>query len=256
MTKKIKIGFSLAEVLITLGIIGVVAAILLPILMAKYNEKVLLYQFKKSYSLLSAAFRKIEVNNDGSFPDCYLWETSPYPSGTAGFCIEYNDDGSCKSWAPQPSDYYGPTSQCSIIQDEFEKVVQIAKKCENKAYEQGCIPVYNGIEKVVKEKNPNITDSELNKKISGGAWWKTDSIANDRTAYVLADGTIILLSGWSGMRVFAIDVNGHKAPNKWGHDLFIFNLRGMPGAQVRLKQDTLVILSEKNGKSTLEMMRQ
>ena len=43
-----RIGFTLAEVLITLGIIGVVAAITLPALIQKQQEKILVNQLKKS----------------------------------------------------------------------------------------------------------------------------------------------------------------------------------------------------------------
>ena len=48
-----KVAFTLAEVLITLGIIGVVAALTLPSVMNKYRSFVLEQQFKKSYSNLS-----------------------------------------------------------------------------------------------------------------------------------------------------------------------------------------------------------
>ena len=49
-------AFTLAEVLITLGIIGVVAAMTMPSLISKYQEKVWLSAFKKSYSVLSQAY--------------------------------------------------------------------------------------------------------------------------------------------------------------------------------------------------------
>ena len=48
-------GFTLAEVLVTLGIIGVVAALTIPALIANYRNMVLENQFKKSYSILSQA---------------------------------------------------------------------------------------------------------------------------------------------------------------------------------------------------------
>ncbi len=48
-------AFTLAEVLITLGIIGVVAALTIPSLVSHYQRKVLETQFKKSYSILSQA---------------------------------------------------------------------------------------------------------------------------------------------------------------------------------------------------------
>lgn len=46
-------AFTLAEVLITLGIIGVVAAITLPSLIADFQDKQLIAQFKKTYSIIS-----------------------------------------------------------------------------------------------------------------------------------------------------------------------------------------------------------
>jgi prepilin-type N-terminal cleavage/methylation domain-containing protein len=48
-------AFTLAEVLITLTIIGVVAALTMPGLIAGYQKKVLETQFKKAYSMLSQA---------------------------------------------------------------------------------------------------------------------------------------------------------------------------------------------------------
>lgn len=55
-------AFTLAEVLITLGIIGIVSAMTLPSLTAGYRTKVLQSQFKKAYSDLSNAAKLFEVN--------------------------------------------------------------------------------------------------------------------------------------------------------------------------------------------------
>lgn len=49
-------GFTLAEVLITLGVIGVVAAMTLPSLVNKYQAKVLETGLKKSYANLQNAY--------------------------------------------------------------------------------------------------------------------------------------------------------------------------------------------------------
>ena len=57
-------AFTLAEVLITLGIIGVVAAMTLPTLIAKYQERVLVTSAKKGYSILLNALNKWNANND------------------------------------------------------------------------------------------------------------------------------------------------------------------------------------------------
>lgn len=54
--KKEKSGFTLAEVLVTLGIIGVVAAITLPQLITNYKEKQRVTQLQKAYSVLQQAF--------------------------------------------------------------------------------------------------------------------------------------------------------------------------------------------------------
>lgn len=50
-----KNGFTLAEVLITLGIIGVVAALTLPTLIANYKKNVTVNKVKKFYSVMSQA---------------------------------------------------------------------------------------------------------------------------------------------------------------------------------------------------------
>ena len=48
-------AFTLAEILITLGIIGVAAALTMPVLIAKQKQAVLNAQFKKAYSLFTNA---------------------------------------------------------------------------------------------------------------------------------------------------------------------------------------------------------
>lgn len=62
-------GFTLAEVLITLGIIGVVAAMTLPSLIQERQNKVLETQFKKSYSLISQAFLSVITDEYGGIAD-------------------------------------------------------------------------------------------------------------------------------------------------------------------------------------------
>lgn len=53
-----RLAFTLAEVLITLGIIGVVAALTLPGLIQKYQEQAAISNLKKAYSMLSQAYRR------------------------------------------------------------------------------------------------------------------------------------------------------------------------------------------------------
>lgn len=60
-------GFTLAEVLITLGIIGTVAAMTIPTLMANLRATKLKSQFEKTYADLNVASRAFYADNDMSF---------------------------------------------------------------------------------------------------------------------------------------------------------------------------------------------
>src|SRR5574344_319946 len=62
-----KFAFTLAEVLITLGIIGVVAALTLPSLIQNYREKETVTRVKAAYSILGQAFQRA-ITEDGT-PD-------------------------------------------------------------------------------------------------------------------------------------------------------------------------------------------
>lgn len=55
-----KSAFTLAEVLITLGIIGVVAAMTIPTLISKYHEKQTYTRLKETYSIIAQALRSVE----------------------------------------------------------------------------------------------------------------------------------------------------------------------------------------------------
>ena len=83
-TKVSRSAFTLAEVLITLGIIGIVVALTMPALIANYQKMVLKNQFKHAYSLVSQAIRQVEANN--GYPlGCYVWPE--FRGGNS--CLEY-----------------------------------------------------------------------------------------------------------------------------------------------------------------------
>ena len=56
-------AFTLAEVLITLGIIGIVAALTIPVLYSKYQQKVTETRFERVYSDLTKAFNAGAIEN-------------------------------------------------------------------------------------------------------------------------------------------------------------------------------------------------
>ncbi len=67
-----KIAFTLAEVLITLGIIGTVAAMTLPAIVQKQQEKVTITKLKQTYNILSQAVEMAQVK----YSDIHNWEAT------------------------------------------------------------------------------------------------------------------------------------------------------------------------------------
>ena len=78
-------GFTLAEVLITLGIIGIIAAMTFPALLAKYNFLVYSVAFKKQYSVIQNTLNYLTVNNE--YYDCYV----THPDGSESYVSRLND---------------------------------------------------------------------------------------------------------------------------------------------------------------------
>ena len=69
---KNKFGFTLAEVLITLGIIGVVAAMTLPVLFGIYQKKATVAKLQKAYTILNQALKQSELDNG----DYQYWDST------------------------------------------------------------------------------------------------------------------------------------------------------------------------------------
>ncbi|MDR1168491.1 MAG: type II secretion system GspH family protein [Heliobacteriaceae bacterium] len=73
-----KKGFTLAEVLITLGIIGVVASLTMPALIGNYRKNVVIVRMQKFYSVFNQALKMSEVDNgpikDWTFATLYDYD--------------------------------------------------------------------------------------------------------------------------------------------------------------------------------------
>lgn len=78
-------GFTLAEVLITLGIIGIIAALTIPTLMNNAQDNEFHTAAKKAYSVLAQATQKILYENSGS-----IWDNSS--SDTTTLCTSIRDE--------------------------------------------------------------------------------------------------------------------------------------------------------------------
>ena len=78
-------AFTLAEILITLGIIGVVAAMTIPTLIKNYQKKQTVVQYKKTYSEIAQALKMAEVDN-GSIE---TWDFTTSSTKTLDFATQY-----------------------------------------------------------------------------------------------------------------------------------------------------------------------
>ena len=70
---------------------------------------------------------------------------------------------------------------------------------------------------------------------AGRSGWREQNIHNKSHIWVLADGMIIVWYS-NSTRLFAVDVNGMKGPNKWGYDLFGFMLKSNLAKHYGLKE--------------------
>lgn len=172
-------AFTLAEVLITLGIIGIVAAMTIPTLMqsSQYSEYVA--GVKKSLSVLSQAVSQYELDNG-----CV---------GDLSQCNDFSIADAATQW------------------NALKPYLRLNQDCGTTS---GCFPTTKYVPLFGP---PGVND--LN----------TITYANG----ILSDGTIIGLvpglcvSNPNGYcAAIYIDVNGSKAPNKIGRDLFKFDVLG------------------------------
>ena len=228
-----RVAFTLAEVLITLGIIGVVAAMTIPTISHNIQQAVLKNQFKKFYSTFWQAVIGTQTK-EGRPLRCYYWDgTNPYTGKCTATCDEddKNQYGNCKTGTYYcketgenlPADFNGMYSDCSVFHEElFLNTLKTTKICKDHAYEQGCLPEdFRGANIVQSEQNPD-------KEYDPNGIFSDSSVKNNYPVFVLADGTYIIeyYAYLGGIPLYVFDINGHKGPNKWGYDIFGVELQG------------------------------
>ncbi|MBQ8168441.1 type II secretion system protein, partial [bacterium] len=99
-------AFTLAEVLITLAIIGVVAAMTIPTLISKYEEKQVVTSLRKFQTTFTQAYLKSTV-----------------------------DHGFAREWDVSNNSYDTGFEYCTRMFDKFKPYLKLAKDCGNS---QGC----------------------------------------------------------------------------------------------------------------------
>lgn len=108
-----KQAFTLSEVLITIGVIGVVSAITMPVLTKIYKKAIAKNQIKQAYSIISNAVNRVATDDD--YPHgCY--------TGLNGIT--------------------GTASECEEFFDALISKLETTKVCENNSFTNGCVPNY------------------------------------------------------------------------------------------------------------------
>lgn len=176
-----KKAFTLAEVLITLGIIGVVAALTIPTLVNNYRKKQFETGLKKEYSVLLQALDMYKQDNETPLK-------------------KEDTDQSHGEFKNKIKPYLKILVDCGDEQaGKYEaKCVQNGYYTQDKKY---TYKTYSG----------NIANEDL----------------FDDGQIILNDGSHLLFEnvGNRGAVFVSIDVNGYnKLPNKWGEDVFTFQL--------------------------------
>lgn len=185
--RKQTIAFTLAEVLITLSIIGIVAAMTMPALLSKYREKATVSKLKKSYSVLSQG---------------YLFAVEEY--------------GTPDNW-----DITARTAENAIIvRDKLFKNVKLIQKCDDNANQKAC-----GVSENTYYINGNIDTGVSGTSSKTAAALMADGtavmvITNSSGSYQ-SRGSGVLSNVYA---IIYVDTNGINPPNTYGKDKFCFYL--------------------------------
>lgn len=181
-------AFTLAEVLITLGIIGVVAAMTLPTLIQNHQKQVYATQLKKSINVFENMLNKMKADEG-------VTELDQLELFSKGVCHGWDCDGF------DGSNY----ADFSVIQETIAKYLKTAKIC--KVGE--CTATYKA--ETYKTKDNKTLSCQNSRNMSEWlGFYSTDGAIYYVTSYSFNDLYII------------IDVNGEKGPNMYGRDVFSF----------------------------------
>jgi prepilin-type N-terminal cleavage/methylation domain-containing protein len=189
---KTKPGFTLAEVLITLAIIGVVAALTIPTVIRNYQERQTVSALKKFYSQISQAFKMAEFEN-GSI-DTWDWG-------------DHNGDASAaKNVLAIIKPYLKITQDCSEGGDCFaEKYTTMT----GHNWSMG-----NNINSTAQYVRARLVD--------GMSFWifaRGSSCTSNLAVANSASKHLKEVCGHAG-----VDLNGNKKPNMLGKDTFYFHI--------------------------------
>ena len=185
-------AFTLAEVLITLGIIGVVAAMTLPTLIQNYQKQVVITRLKYAYNVLSNVLKRAEADY-GNITEWGL-ESSGYADYSTIDAVKLRENFVRQYMLPYISDAKFTTDK-SLSYYGYKR--EITRPSGSMAY-----PVDYGAPMVIQFKNGMII------------------IVNVGTATSADDPDKKVVSGLN----FVIDVDGPSGQNRMGRDVYWANV--------------------------------
>ena len=176
-------GFTLAEVLITLAIIGIVAAMTIPSIMQKNTEKRTVVKLKKVYAIWSNAYK-----------------------------LAMAEHGTPDNWFSKPADWGSESGD--VLVGVMKDYVKFDKICSKST---GCLKdvKYKHIDNHVGENWNRVVIVSKFKTADGMSGYiygysSTPSVAHGTGEYTTAYGALTL------------DINGFNGPNCFGKDTFSF----------------------------------
>lgn len=108
-------GFTLAEVLITLGIIGIVAAMTIPTLMQNTQDQQLKAAWKKEFSIVAQATAQLRNDNGGTLTGLFDTLPSPYNQVRDAYAPYFRYVKSCDNASYQTTGI----SQCWSLDQKY-----------------------------------------------------------------------------------------------------------------------------------------
>lgn len=205
LNKKIK-AFTLAEILITLSIIGIVASLTIPNMMANYQKTQYVVGLKKIYTQFSQVLIKMAADA-GCVGDLGCAFDSGYDSDTGDYKVDFDTD-------------------LNEIGDKIASYFKVVRTCRQNV-DTGC-----WANKVSRNIDNTNVSSDNDSKTSG-------------YRFVTADGMFIQLAdapfrncnfSYDKVKKYCIpinfDVNGIKPPNTYGRDIHSFILMNDNGPKI------------------------
>lgn len=188
-------AFTLTEILIAVGVIGVVSALTVPNLVNSQQRKAQAVALSKAYASINHMTTQITTDSNAvSLGESKLFK--------GVLCSAADPDNGCE-------DSYGNKSKLLALIPQYIKVTKTCSgtDCENVLYDYPN-KIENGVLKIQGAK----------KKLSGD----TFLFGQPLIGFYTADGMIYYVAPINNALYIAVDVNGEQGPNIEGRDLYRF----------------------------------